>query len=291
MRSDQRGDDGVSSERNSRVALVTGSGSGIGRRVAEKLALEHGVRVYVLDRDAAAAAGVVNGITAAGGLASACVVDLRDSMRLRDRLDLLTAEFGPPDILVNNAGISAMIRAEDCLLEQWRAMVDVNVTAPMLLMQHALPHMKQKGWGRIVNVASISGLRAGTGRMPYGTSKAALIAMTRQFAVEVAPWEVTVNSVAPGPVDTPLARANHSAETRQTYGAMVPMRRYGTPDEVADAILFLASEQASYVTGQTLAVDGGFVAAGILVNELHDGIPVPEHLAAVNSGRPAGELG
>jgi NAD(P)-dependent dehydrogenase (short-subunit alcohol dehydrogenase family) len=291
MRSDQRGDDGVSSERNSRVALVTGSGSGIGRRVAEKLALEHGVRVYVLDRDAAAAAGVVNGITAAGGLASACVVDLRDSMRLRDRLDLLTAEFGPPDILVNNAGISAMIRAEDCLLEQWRAMVDVNVTAPMLLMQHALPHMKQKGWGRIVNVASISGLRAGTGRMPYGTSKAALIAMTRQFAVEVAPWEVTVNSVAPGPVDTPLARANHSAETRQTYGAMVPMRRYGTPDEVADAILFLASEQASYVTGQTLAVDGGFVAAGILVNELHDGIPVPEHVAAVNSGRPAGELG
>jgi NAD(P)-dependent dehydrogenase (short-subunit alcohol dehydrogenase family) len=291
MRSDQRGDDGVSSERNSRVALVTGSGSGIGRRVAEKLALEHGVRVYVLDRDAAAAAGVVNGITAAGGLASACVVDLRDSMRLRDRLDLLTAEFGPPDILVNNAGISAMIRAEDCLLEQWRAMVDVNVTAPMLLMQHALPHMKQKGWGRIVNVASISGLRAGTGRMPYGTSKAALIAMTRQFAVEVAPWEVTVNSVAPGPVDTPLARANHSAETRQTYGAMVPMRRYGTPDEVADAILFLASEQASYITGQTLAVDGGFVAAGILVNELHDGIPVPEHLAAVNSGRPAGELG
>jgi NAD(P)-dependent dehydrogenase (short-subunit alcohol dehydrogenase family) len=291
MRSDQRGDDGVSSERNSRVALVTGSGSGIGRRVAEKLALEHGVRVYVLDRDAAAAAGVVNGITAAGGLASACVVDLRDSMRLRDRLDLLTAEFGPPDILVNNAGISAMIRAEDCLLEQWRAMVDVNVTAPMLLMQHALPHMKQKGWGRIVNVASISGLRAGTGRMPYGTSKAALIAMTRQFAVEVAPWEVTVNSVAPGPVDTPLARANHSAETRQTYGAMVPMRRYGTPDEVADAILFLASEQASYITGQTLAVDGGFVAAGILVNELHDGIPVPEHVAAVNSGRPAGELG
>jgi NAD(P)-dependent dehydrogenase (short-subunit alcohol dehydrogenase family) len=260
----------VTSERNTRVALVTGSGSGIGRRVAEKLALEHGARVYVLDRDADASAAVVDGILAAGGRARACIVDLADSARLRERVAFVTAEFGPPDILVNNAGISAMIRAEECSLEQWQAMVNVNVTAPMLLMQHALPHMKHKGWGRIVNVSSISGIRAGTGRMPYGTSKAALIAMSRQFAVEVAPWGVTVNSIAPGPVDTPLALANHSAETRETYGEMVPMRRYGTPDEIAEAILFLASEHASYITGQTLAVDGGFVAAGILVNDLHD---------------------
>lgn len=281
----------MTSERNSRVALVTGGGSGIGRRVAEKLALEHCARVYVLDRDADASAAVVDGIVAAGGRAMACVVDLADSARLRERLDLITAEFGPPDILVNNAGISAMIRAEECLLEQWQAMINVNVTAPMLLMQHALPHMKQKGWGRIVNVASISGIRAGTGRMPYGTSKAALIAMSRQFAVEVAPWGVTVNSIAPGPVDTPLARANHSAETRETYEEMVPMRRYGTPDEIADGILFLASEQASYITGQTLAVDGGFVAAGILVNDLHDHSSPPKRFAPAQSGHSADKLG
>jgi NAD(P)-dependent dehydrogenase (short-subunit alcohol dehydrogenase family) len=266
----------VTSERNPRVALVTGSGSGIGRRVAEKLALEHRACVYVLDRDAVASTAVVDGIVAAGGRAKACVVDLADSARLREQLDRVTVAFGPPDILVNNAGISAMIRAEECSLEQWQTMVNVNVTAPMLLMQHALPHMKQKGWGRIVNVASISGIRAGTGRMPYGTSKAALIAMSRQFAIEVAPWGVTVNAIAPGPVDTPLARANHSAETRETYGEMVPMRRYGTPDEIADGILFLASEQASYITGQSLAIDGGFVAAGILVNDLHDRSSAPK---------------
>jgi NAD(P)-dependent dehydrogenase (short-subunit alcohol dehydrogenase family) len=270
------------SDRSSRVALVTGGDSGIGRRVAEKLALERGARVYVLDRDADASAAVVDGIVAAGGRAVSCVVDLADSLRLRAGLDLLTAEFGPPDILVNNAGISAMIRAEECLLEQWQAMVDVNVTAPMLLMQHALPHMKRNGWGRIVNVASISAIRAGTGRMPYGSSKAALIAMSRQFAVEVAPWGVTVNSIAPGPVDTPLARANHSAETRATYGEMVPMRRYGTPDEIAEGILFLASEQASYITGQTLAIDGGFVAAGILVDELHDRNSAPSSTEVVS---------
>jgi NAD(P)-dependent dehydrogenase (short-subunit alcohol dehydrogenase family) len=206
-------------------------------------------------------------------------------------VNVVTAEHGPPDILVNNAGISAMIRAEECSLEQWQAMVNVNVTAPMLLMQHALSHMKQKGWGRIVNIASISGIRAGTGRMPYGTSKAALIAMSRQFAIEAAPWGITVNSIAPGPVDTPLARANHSAETRDTYKEMVPMRRYGTPDEVADAIVFLASEQASYITGQTLAVDGGFVAAGILVDDLHDDSSSPKRIAPAKSGQSAGKLG
>jgi NAD(P)-dependent dehydrogenase (short-subunit alcohol dehydrogenase family) len=258
------------SERTSRVALVTGAASGIGRRAAEKLALEHGARVYVLDRDAQAAEAAAHDIRSAGGNAAACVVDLADGARLQRDLPELTAEFGPPDILVNNAGISAMVRAEECSLEQWHKMIAINVTAPMLLMQYALPHMKKKRWGRIVNVASISGLRAGTGRMAYGTSKAALIAMTRQFAIEVGEWGITANAIAPGPVDTPLARANHSSETRKTYGAMVPMRRYGTTDEIADGILFLSSEQASYITGQTLAIDGGFVAAGILVHDLHD---------------------
>ena len=266
----------VRSERTSRVALVTGAASGIGRRAAEKLALEHGARVYVLDRDAQAAEATARDIRSAGGSAAACVVDLADGARLQRYLPELTAEFGPPDILVNNAGISAMVLAEECSLELWQKMIDVNVTAPMLLMQHALPHMKEKRWGRIVNVASISGLRAGTGRMAYGTSKAALIAMTRQFAIEVGEWGITVNAIAPGPVDTPLARANHSSETRETYGAMVPMRRYGTTDEIADGILFLSSEQASYITGQTLAIDGGFVAAGILVRDLHDNVQGPQ---------------
>ncbi|MCR4471887.1 MULTISPECIES: SDR family NAD(P)-dependent oxidoreductase [unclassified Burkholderia] len=260
----------MNSRKSSRVALVTGAASGIGRRTAEKLALDQGASVYVLDRDAEAAAAVVRGIRLAGGRAASCVLDLAVSARLHDALDSLTEEFGPPNILVNNAGISAMVPALECSLEYWQTTMAVNVTAPMLLMQYVLPHMRKANWGRIVNISSISGLRAGTGRMAYGTSKAALIAMTQQFAIEAAPWGVTINSVAPGPVDTPLALANHSAETRSTYEGMVPMHRYGTPDEIADGILFLCSDQASYITGHTLPIDGGFVVAGVLVNNLYD---------------------
>ena len=271
----------MTSQHASRVALVTGAASGIGRCVAEALALGHGARVYVLDKAADAAATVAHGINAAGGRAKACVVDLADSVGLREALPALTAEFGVPDIVVNNAGMAAMIPAAECPLDHWLATMAVNVSAPMLLMQHALPHMRQAGWGRIVNVASISGLRAGTGRMAYGTSKAALIAMTRQFAVEVAEWGITVNAVAPGPVDTPLVQLHHSSSTRSTYGDMVPMRRYGTPEEIADGVLFLVSNQASYITGHTLAIDGGFVAAGVLVRDLFDKSPAVTAAAAV----------
>lgn len=256
-----------------RVALVTGAASGIGRRTAEKLALDHGARVYVLDKDADAAAAVARSIAAAGGRATPCVVDLADGPGLRQAIASLMQEFGPPDILVNNAGVAGLVAAADCSLENWQLTVAVNITAPMLLMQYALPHMQQAGWGRIVNVSSISGIRAGTGRMAYGTSKAALIAMTRQFAIEAGPWGITANAIAPGAIDTALSQANHSSETRAAYGRMVPMRRYGSTDEVADSIVFLCSEQASYITGQTLAIDGGFVAAGMLVHELVDRAP------------------
>ena len=271
----------MTSKYQSRVALVTGAGSGIGRCVAEGLSLEQGASVYVLDKDAEAADAVVRGINAAGGRAITCVLDLSDGPALRQALPALTADFGAPDIIVNNAGMAAMVPAAECSLEHWQLTMAVNVTAPMLLMQHALPHMRQVGWGRIVNVASISGLRAGTGRMAYGTSKAALIAMTRQFAVEVADWGITVNAIAPGPVDTPLVQANHSIETRSTYGDMVPMRRYGTPEEIANGVLFLASDQASYITGHTLAIDGGFTAAGVLVHDLFDKSPAASRPAAL----------
>ena len=269
-----------------RVALVTGAGSGIGRCVAESLALAHGARVYVLDKDEQAAAAVVQGINESGGHAKTLVVDLADGPGLHKGLPSLTTAFGAPDIVVNNAGMAAMVPAAECSLDHWQATMAVNVTAPMLLMQHALPHMRQAGWGRIVNIASISGLRAGTGRMAYGTSKAALIAMTRQFAIEVAEWGITVNAIAPGPVDTPLAQANHSDATRAAYGDMVPMRRYGTAEEIANGVLFLASDQASYVTGQTLAIDGGFVAAGVLVRDLFTKAPAaPQRPEAATTTR------
>ncbi len=257
-----------------RVALITGAASGIGASIAKRLGLHDGARVIVLDRDAAGAQAVVDEIRAAHGRADAFVVDLGDTPALPSRLaDLLP--LGPIDILVNNAGVAATIPALGYPLDHWNTTLAVNVTAPMLLTQHVLPHMTARGWGRIVNIASISGVRAGTGRLAYGTSKAALIALTQQFAIEVAERGVTVNAVAPGPIDTPLVARLHGGATKTAYADMVPMRRYGSPQEVADAVAFLASEQAAFVTGHTLAVDGGFLASGVFVRNLFDATSEP----------------
>ena len=259
-------------QHSGRVAIVTGAASGIGLRIAERLALDEGAKVYVVDRDARAAEAVAGAISAAGGAAAAFVIDLGDTASLQRALRESVAVFGTPDIVVNNAGIAATLPALDYPLDHWNSTMAVNVTAPMLLTQYALRGMKRKGWGRIVNIASISGVRAGSGRLAYGTSKAALIALTKQFAIEAAEWGVTVNAVAPGPVDTPMVRGLHGS-AGSAYGDMVPMHRYGSTDEIANAVLFLASGQASYVTGHTLAVDGGFLASGVLVRDLFDKPP------------------
>lgn len=253
-----------------RVALVTGAASGIGQQTAHQLAVDEGASVYVVDRDAEGAARSAAQIRDAGGRAHAVVVDLADTAALARNAASLMQAFGPPDILVNNAGMVVTLPASGYPLDVWNTTMALNVTAPMLLIQQALPHMQARGWGRIVNIASISGVRAGTGRLAYGSSKAALIALTRQFAIETAESGVTVNAVAPGPVDTPLVRRLQAEADRATYADMIPMRRYAAPEEIADAVLFLASERAAYVTGHTLAVDGGFLAGGVLLRDLFD---------------------
>jgi NAD(P)-dependent dehydrogenase (short-subunit alcohol dehydrogenase family) len=168
------------------------------------------------------------------------------------------------DMLVSNAGSAGVASFVDCSLEVWERVQRINVTGPMLCGQHAARLMARRGWGRIVNIGSISGVRASVGRTAYGASKAALIGLTRQMAIELAGAGITANGVAPGPIETPLTRAHHSAETREPYRRTVPMRRYGTPSEVAAITTFLCSEQASYATGQVMAADGGFLAVGIL---------------------------
>lgn len=253
-----------------RVAFVTGAASGIGRQTAQQLALTDGASVYVADRDAAGAVRSAAEIRAAGGRAQEVVIDLADIETLSLRMASLTEAFGPPDILVNNAGIVATVPALCFPLDLWNATMAVNLTAPMLLIQHALKHMQSNGWGRIVNIASISGVRAGTGRLAYGTSKAALIALTKQFAIETAERGITVNAIAPGPVDTPMVRRLQADADKATYTDMIPMRRYATTEEIADSVLFLASERAGYITGHTLAVDGGFLASGVLLRNLFD---------------------
>lgn len=254
----------------SRIALVTGGASGIGRRIAEKLALEDRATVCIVDRDATTAGDAAASIRRSGGKAAHFVVDLASATATQTMLVELTDRYGSPDIVINSAGMAATVPALEYTLAHWQLTMAVNVTAPMLIIQHALNGMKARGWGRVVNIASISGVRAGTGRLGYGTSKAALIALTRQFAIESAEWGVTVNAVAPGPVDTPLIRSMHGGGTSDLYGAMVPMGRYGAIDEIAHAAQFLASQGSSYITGHTLAVDGGFLASGLLVRDLFE---------------------
>jgi NAD(P)-dependent dehydrogenase (short-subunit alcohol dehydrogenase family) len=263
-----------------RVAVVTGAASGIGLQVAHDLA-EQGALVCIVDRNAPAAAQAAQAITAAGGQATAFVVDLADMEAVAAMLAQLGRQFPTVDILVNNAGIVSTQPAADVTLAQWNATLAVNLTAPMVLSQHVLPGMRAKGWGRIVNISSISGVRAGTGRLAYGTSKAALIAMTGQFAIESAEWGVTVNAIAPGFVDTPMIRTLHGSSSQSTYRDVCPMNRFCSPQEVSSAVLFFASGQASFITGQTLGVDGGYLASGLFMRNLFD-IPAatPAHAPA-----------
>ncbi|CAB3774441.1 SDR family NAD(P)-dependent oxidoreductase [Paraburkholderia humisilvae] len=247
---------------NGRVAVVTGAAGGIGSSVARRLARD-GFDVVLAGRGMKTVAAVSARISEHFRPAAALALDVGSSASINEFFRAIDERFGRCDVLVNNAGVASLHPFGNFPLDEWRRIMEINVTGPLLLAQQAAQRMIGNGWGRVVNIASISGIRAGAGRTGYGTSKTALMGLTRQMAVELAPFGITANSVAPGPVHTPMTSV-HSNEARQAYLRQIPMKRYGVPDEIAAAVAFFASEDASYVTGQTLAVDGGFVAAGIL---------------------------
>jgi 3-oxoacyl-[acyl-carrier protein] reductase len=245
------------------VAVITGGAAGIGEAIARRLSAD-GLAVVIADLDGKRAEEIATEISAHGGQAAGRQVDVSAAESVAALFEWLTDDLGRCDVLVNNAGIATTAPVSELPLERWNSTMAVNVTGALLMAQHAIPLMKQGGWGRIVNISSTSGVRASAGRIAYGTSKAAIIGLTRQLAIELAPDNITVNSVAPGPVDTATARALHTELTRQSYVRMIPMRRYGRPEEIAAAVSFLCSEDASYITGHTIPVDGGYLAAGVL---------------------------
>jgi NAD(P)-dependent dehydrogenase (short-subunit alcohol dehydrogenase family) len=238
------------------VALITGAARGIGLATAKRF-LSEGYAVALLDIDGetlARAAARLNGRT----LALTCDVAMADQIEAAMRQ--VKREFGALDALVNNAGTAVFKPALDTTLAEFQRTLDVNLTGPFLMVKAAVPLMRK---GAIVNITSISGLRASALRIAYGTSKAALEHLTRQLALELSVRGIRVNAVAPGPVDTAMAKAVHSAAIRADYHDAIPLGRYGLEEEIAEAVFFLASERASYITGQVLAVDGGFDAIGI----------------------------
>jgi len=254
----------MSSSADRKVALVTGAAMGIGAAIAERLAWD-GMTVLVSDLNLEAAEGTAARLHAAGLSAAPLRLDVGQAASIEAAFAEIAKTYGRCDVMVNNAGIAKTFPFLEFPIEHRQAAMTVNVTGTLLCSQQAARLMAPRGWGRIVNIASVAGMRAvGQGRTAYGTSKAAIIGLTRQMASELAELGITANAISPGPVDTPLTEVLHSPAFRETYTAAVPMKRYGRPDEIAALVSFLASDGAGYITGAAIPVDGGFMATGAL---------------------------
>ena len=240
-----------------KVALITGGARGIGKATAE-LFIENGYHAILLDRDDAAlfeTASAMQGSTA-------YLYDISNPQAGGEIAAKIRADFDRLDCLVNNAGVADFGPIEACDQTTWRKIMDTNLDGMFYLTQALTPLLKDSQ-GSIVNIASISGLRASTLRVAYGTSKAAVIQLTKQQACELGEFGIRANVVAPGPVKTKLSIAVHTPEIIQAYHDAIPLNRYGSERELAEVIYFLCSPKASYVTGQVVAVDGGFEATGV----------------------------
>ena len=247
------------------VALVTGAARGIGLATARWF-LANGYRVVLLDNDEATLAAAEEALRHEGVSAERAIAvpaDVSHPQQVDAAVQRTLDHFGRIDALVNNAGVAVFKPIGETSFHEWRTVMATNLDGAFLMTQAVAPVMLEEGGGAVVNIASISGLRASTLRVAYGTSKAALIHLTKQQAVEYGNAGVRVNAIAPGPVETAMAKAVHTPAIRADYHDTIPLARYGSEEEIANAIGFLCSPQASYINGQVLAVDGGFDAAGV----------------------------
>jgi len=243
-------------------AIVTGAARGIGLATTKRL-LKSGYRVAMVDWDAEELAMISSQL---GNEVIALPFDISHPDQVAEIVESVETEFGTCNALVNNAGVADFGPIGETDFERWRRVMSINLDGTFLMSQAVCPLLAQTAkeeHASIVNIASISGLRASTLRVAYGTSKAAVKHLTLQQAAEYGEFGVRANCVAPGPVDTKLALAVHSPEIRMAYHDALPLNRYGSEDEIAAAICFLLSPDASFITGQILAADGGFEAVGI----------------------------
>ena len=240
-----------------KLAIVTGAARGIGLATA-KLFNENGFKVAIVDKDK----NEITKLSILNNDIRTFCYDISNHDSIDKMFNSILKWHNRIDVLVNNAGVADFGKIEATDLNRWNDVMRTNLDGAFMCSQKSISHLK-KTRGCIINIASISGLRASTLRVAYGTSKAAIIQLTKQQAAELGEYGIRVNCVAPGPVKTKLAMAVHTQDIIDAYHDAIPLNRYGTEIEIANAIYFLASEKASYVTGQILAVDGGFEATGV----------------------------
>ena len=240
-----------------KLAIVTGAARGIGLATA-KLFSQNDYKVAIVDRDK----NELSNLSFTNNLMKSFCYDISDFNKVDMMYQEILEWHNRIDVLVNNAGVADFGKIEMTDFKRWNEVMKTNLDGVFICSQKAINHLKTTK-GSIINIASISGLRASTLRVAYGTSKAAIIQLTKQQAAELGEYGIRVNCVAPGPVKTKLAMAVHTQDIINAYHDAIPLNRYGTENEIANAIYFLASEKASYITGQILAVDGGFEATGV----------------------------
>jgi 2-hydroxycyclohexanecarboxyl-CoA dehydrogenase len=239
---------------NDKVAVVTGGGSGIGRSIATVLAGQ-GAKVSIWDLNLAGAEDTAAAIRHAGGTAIAVGGDAADAADVAAAAARTRAEFGPVSILVNNAGISVYESFTSITEESWDRIIRINLKGPFLVTKELVSDMLAAGWGRIINISSSSAQTGAPDMGHYAASKGGVIGLTKALAIEYAAHGITVNNVPPGFIDTPLLRK--VLTNVEAAAASMPMKRAGQPEDIAYAVAYLASEEAGYVTGQTLSPNGG----------------------------------
>jgi 3-oxoacyl-[acyl-carrier protein] reductase len=240
-----------------RVAFLTGASQGIGRTCALRLAKD-GVAVALAARNQEKLNELVNEITAAGGKASAFALDVAEEDQVKPAVKAAIAQFGKIDILVNNAGITRDQLVMRMKRADWDAVLQTNLTSAYLCIQNVIPSMLKQRWGRIINISSVFGQMGQAGQANYAASKAGLIGLTMAIAREVGSRNITCNAIAPGFIETAMT-AVLSEELKQSAVKQIPLGRVGTPEDVASAVAFLASDEASYITGHVLNVNGGML--------------------------------
>jgi NAD(P)-dependent dehydrogenase (short-subunit alcohol dehydrogenase family) len=248
---------------NGDIVVITGSAAGIGRCLLDHF-LAAGSLVVAVDAAAAELEKIEAEYPATHLRAFAA--DVRDQARAIEVLGAVKREWGTPQVLINNAAIVRHALTADCSPELWREIIDINLTGSFIWASEIGKEMMGAGYGRIINMASHAGLFGTVGRGAYSASKAGVISLTKTLAVELAQYGITANAVAPGPVETPKNTKTHTQQRRQAWAEGIPLKRYAAMEEIVSLVAFLASRDSAYITGQTIAVDGGFSIAGLLAD-------------------------